>query len=296
MVPFEVQEVADGVHAAIVVPGAGAQGNAAIVDLGDRTLVFDTFLTPAAGEALRQAAERLTGRAPTLVVNSHWHADHVLGNQALAPGAAFVATERTRELMLAHRVAERLPPQLAALEARLAGETDEAARAAIADTLAEGRRLLAALPHLRRVYPDVLFERRLTLRGSERRAEVLCLGGGHTRSDAFVHLPEDSVALMGDLVMAGVMPLVTHGDAAQWRRILGEVRALEVQRIVPGHGPVGGPADLELTDRYLAWAIDLAASEGEAALRAPLPEQFAAWSHGIAHAANLQSLLASRVA
>lgn len=296
--PFELVQVAGGVHAAIAVPGAGAQGNAAIVDLGDRTLVFDTLLTPQAGDALCQAAERLTGRRPTLVVNSHWHADHVLGNQVFAaPGAGFIGTELTRELMLAHRLAERLAPQLAGLEERLAGETDEASRAALAETASEARHLLAALPGLRRVYPDVLFERRLTLQGSRRRAVVLCYGGGHTRSDAFVHLPDDRIALMGDLVMAGVMPLFAHGgDAREWRRILDEVRALDVDRIVPGHGPVGGPADLELTDAYLAWAIDLAASDGEAALQAPLPEPFATWAHGISHAVNVQTLLTAPAA
>jgi glyoxylase-like metal-dependent hydrolase (beta-lactamase superfamily II) len=296
MVSFQLQRVADGVHAAIAVPGAGAQGNAAIVDLGDRTLVFDTLLTPAAGEALRQAAEELTGRAPALVVFGHWHADHVLGGQAFAPGATFIATERTRELMLEHRVAERLPPQVAALEERLSGETDAAARVAIEETLAEGRHLLAALPGLRRVYPDVLFERRLTIQGSGRRAVLLCFGGGHTRSDVFVHLPDDRVALMGDLVMAGVMPGVFHGDAREFRRILDEVRGLDLARIVPGHGPVGGLADLDLTDRYLEWLVDLVESEGEAASGAPLPEPFASWAHAISHAGNVQSLLAAPAA
>lgn len=290
--PFDLVPVADGVHAAIAVPGAGAQGNAAIVNLGDRTLVFDTLLTPAAGLALREAAERLTGRQPTLVVNSHWHADHVLGNQVFAPGAVFIATEPTREWMLAHRIAERLPPQLAALQEQLAGETDEAARAAIAETLLEGRHLAAALPGLRRVYPDVLFDRRLTLQGEGRRADLLCWGGGHTSSDTFLYLPDDRVAVMGDLVMSGVMPLVT-GDASEWRRILERVRELRLERVVPGHGPPGGPDDVEGTDAYLAWVIEVTRSHGEDALRVPLPAPFASWTHGISHAGNVRALLAT---
>ena len=166
----------------------------------------------------------------------------------------FIATERTRELMLEHRIGERLPPQLARLEERLAGEMDEAERGPAEELLAEGRHLLAALPGLRRVYPDVTFERRLTLRGSGRRAEVLCLGGGHTASDAFVHLPDDRVALMGDLLLVGVPPLTVHGDAREWRRIVAEVRALDVERFVPGHGPVCGPAELAPLDDHLALA------------------------------------------
>jgi cyclase len=290
--PFDLVPIADGIHAAIAVPGAGAQGNAPIVDLGDRTLVFDTLLTPDAGRALSEAAERATGRTPTLLVSSHWHADHVLDNQVFAPGAEFIATERTRQPMLAHRVAERLPPQLEALEARLAGEADDAARAAFAETLAEGRHLAAALPTLHRVYPGVLFERRLTLQGTERRADLFCFGGGHTPSDAFLYLPDDHVALMGDLVMAGVMPLVAQGDAREWRRILDEVRGLDVVWIVPGHGPVGGPGDLELTDAYLAWVMDVVAAHGEDTLGVPLPSPFAGWSHKISHAVNVRALIA----
>jgi len=93
---YRLLEVADGVHAAIDVPGGGAAGNAAIVDLGGSTLVFDTGMTPQAGAELRRAAEEV---APvSVVVNSHWHADHIRGNQAF-PGTEIVATTRTKELI-----------------------------------------------------------------------------------------------------------------------------------------------------------------------------------------------------
>ncbi len=61
---------AEGVYAALAVPSKDMAVNAAIVDLGDRTLVFDTLATLQAARGLRAAAERLTGRAPAVVVNS----------------------------------------------------------------------------------------------------------------------------------------------------------------------------------------------------------------------------------
>lgn len=195
--------------------------------------------------------------------------------------------------MLAHQVAERLRRRLAALEAQIREATDRAVRESTAETIAEARHLLAELPGLNRVCPDVLFERRLVLQGSWRQAEVLCCGGGHTRRDAFVFLPDDRVALMADLVMAGVMPLAAHGDAREFRRILDEVRALDVERIVPGHGPVGTPDDLERTDAYLAWLIDVVAEHGEAAHGVQVPEPFAGWAHGAAHTVNVEALLAA---
>lgn len=50
---FNIQQVRDGVYAAIVRDGAGALGNSSIIDLGDRTLVFDTTQSLAAAIELR---------------------------------------------------------------------------------------------------------------------------------------------------------------------------------------------------------------------------------------------------
>ena len=61
---FRLEEVAGGVFAAVVTPGVGAMGNAAIVDLGERTLVFDTFLTTPAARELREIAERSPAARP----------------------------------------------------------------------------------------------------------------------------------------------------------------------------------------------------------------------------------------
>ena len=49
---FQLQQVAEGVYAAIHIDGGAAIGNAGIVDLGDRTLIYDTFFTPQTAEDL----------------------------------------------------------------------------------------------------------------------------------------------------------------------------------------------------------------------------------------------------
>src|SRR5262245_53696271 len=95
---FRLEPLAPGVYTACAIPGTGAWGNAGIVDLGDATLVFDTFLTPRAARDLRATAEQITGRSVTYVVNSHYHMDHIHGNQVFT-GALVLATTRTRELM-----------------------------------------------------------------------------------------------------------------------------------------------------------------------------------------------------
>jgi glyoxylase-like metal-dependent hydrolase (beta-lactamase superfamily II) len=146
LISLRVERVADGVYAALPMPGRGAVGNAGIIDLGDATLVFDTLRTPAAATDLLTAARQLTGRAPIWVVNSQWHDDHVTGNRVFQPTAqAILATPRTRNLMASRLVAyyeqdaRDLPAYLESLQARAGAETDPALHAALTTQLAETR-------------------------------------------------------------------------------------------------------------------------------------------------------------
>ncbi|HET7579995.1 MAG TPA: MBL fold metallo-hydrolase [Bacillales bacterium] len=76
---FKLEKLRDGIYAAIAKPEGGAVGNAGFIDLGGRTLVFDTFNTHQAAEDLRWVAEKVTGCSVSWVINSHWHGDHIRG-------------------------------------------------------------------------------------------------------------------------------------------------------------------------------------------------------------------------
>jgi cyclase len=104
---------------------------------------------------------------------------------------------------------------------------------------------------------------------------------------------------MGDLLFVGSHPGFGHGDCAAWRRIIGEVRRLDLERLVPGHGPVGTPRDLVAEDDYLAyverlarWVIAGELSRDEA-IDQPLPDPFADWATPQVLADNLAALLKS---
>ena len=59
---FRLHQLAEGVFAAIALNGGAAISDAGIIDLGDRTLIFDTFMTPQAAQRL--AARRATAYGP----------------------------------------------------------------------------------------------------------------------------------------------------------------------------------------------------------------------------------------
>ena len=96
---FRLEQVADDAWSAIALPDTGAVGNAGFIRVGENTIVFDTFVSTAAADELRIAAEVVAPVA--YAINSHWHSDHVNGNKSF-DDVPIVSTERTRELLEEH--------------------------------------------------------------------------------------------------------------------------------------------------------------------------------------------------
>jgi len=149
---FRIQDLTNGVWAAIATDGGAAICNCGIVDLGGQTIVYDTTLTPHAGRDLRAAAEALCGRPVAWAINSHCHNDHTWGNSAWE-GTPSLASARTRQLMategpeeyrwnLAH-AAERLASAQLEYEAASAKERPE-----LLLWLGEDQGIVDALPEL----------------------------------------------------------------------------------------------------------------------------------------------------
>jgi cyclase len=57
---FQVERLADGVYAAVASEQGYAICNAGIVDIGDKTIIFDTFISPEAAKDLLNAFKQLT--------------------------------------------------------------------------------------------------------------------------------------------------------------------------------------------------------------------------------------------
>jgi len=313
---FQLERLADGVYAAIDIEGQAAHSNAGIVDLGDRTLIFDAFLTPTAAEDLRAAAEHLTGRAATTVVNSHAHTDHCLGNQVFArmssiraqmssirarmssirAHTAIISTHRTRET-IATEVANfvnqiranptELEQQIAATQERLEKESDAHRRAALEISIGTMEHLLKSLPTLTLCVPNQTFDGKLVFHGTRRRAELLTYGSGHTSSDCFLVLPEERLAFAGDLAFFQSHPFMGTSDPQAWSEVLERLEQSDIDTFVPGHGPVGTKADIASVRQYVTALEQLAAqvveSGGSAddAARQPIPAPFDAWSSGV---------------
>lgn len=265
---FTLKYVADSVIAAIAVPGTGSLGNAAIIDLGDTTLVVDAFLTIQAAEDLLTAAEHLTGNPVSYVLNTHWHSDHTSGNQVFTPTAQIISTSTTREIMdtfARDRLAqykskpEQLHEAIDELEEKIQQETNEKLKREMAWDNASDREFMKMFPNLVHTLPAITFDKQMTIHGSTRSVQFITFGGGHTQSDAFVYIPEDKIAIMGDLVLSKHHPVLAYANPQEWLNILEQVEQMDIATIVPGHGDVCSLQELHEVKGYITDIMALVA-------------------------------------
>ena len=291
---FELHCLAEGIYAAIAIEGGAAFSNAGIIDLGSRTLIFDTFENPKAAVDLRAAAEQLTRRPASYVIISHAHPDHWMGNQVFADQAPIITTHDIRDQMLPFveeiQALKTDPSELLNAirenQERLEREADERRRVSLRVSIARSQHDLDALPSLELRFPDQTFEGMLVFHGKRRTVELSTQGKGHTASDCYLVLPADKLAFIGDLGFFQSQPFMVDCDPQAWAAQLDEMEQWDVETFVPGHGPLGTKTDLALQKQYIqvlddlvAQVIKMGGAVGDA-LQQPLPALFDAWLMG----------------
>lgn len=255
-VHFEYRQLADGVFAAIHKTGGYGICNAGIVSLGKETLVFDCCLSPEAARDLKKAAEELTGNQVKYVVNSHYHNDHVRGNQVFT-GARIIATTRTRALMEKLSAAEvedeklSVDERLADAAFKIANEEDTTRMNEHQLWLGYYQSMKSSHAEYKLTLPDYLVDDSLSLKGKKRSVQLISKGGGHSESDMIMWLPAEKILFAGDLVFIGFHPWFGEADIPGWLSYLQYMKRLGPAVVVPGHGDTGKSADIDEMSGYL---------------------------------------------
>ena len=99
-------------------------------------------------------------------------------------------------------------------------------------------------------------------------------GRAHSNSDILLYLPDDKVLFVGDLAVNKTVPAFPDGHISNWIQVLEQVKNVDADTIVPGHGPVGGRSEfneardlLILLDDQIREAFDSGVSENIAPSR-----------------------------
>ena len=256
---FEMVKVADGVYAAIRTepPGLTVNGNSVFIVNEDDVVVVDTTLTPGTAKEELAALRKLTSKPVRYVINTHWHDDHLMGNQVYRdafPDVEFIAHAATRDYLPTTGLSNRkgamseqgypgfiafLKKQLQENQSVFGGTMDDEERATYASDIKIAERYMAENPGVEIVLPTITLADRLTLHRGNRVIDIRYLGRGHTSGDLVVHLPKEGILISGDLV---IWPVPYVGDPqshpGEWGATLEKLMGLNATTVVPGHGPV----------------------------------------------------------
>ena len=202
--------------------------NIGIIVGRDLVLVVDCGLGPeSAASVIKLARQLAPGRGVVLTV-THAHPEHGFGAQAFKPGARIYYN---------------------------AAQRDYFARSGA--TLLDGFRAVLPAGHKHLLDgvvftpPDQTYEGdHATLDLGGRQVEFRTWGTAHSPGDQIIHLPEERIVFIGDLIEERMFPIVplyppmilaNDIDVARWEVALNDVLALQPHLIVPGHGNLGGP-------------------------------------------------------
>ncbi len=247
---YQLQKIGNGIWAAIVSDEGLAGGNAGFVIGDDGVLVIDTFQDPRPAKALLADIRKLTPLPIRFVVNTHYHLDHVNGNDVFAAaGATIVAHRNVRAWMRSENIKMLDPPVTPEKKARVESLT----------------------------LPTLVHDSHLDLYLRSRRINVRYYPG-HTGGDSVVWIPDAHLVFCGDMLWKQHVPNLIDATTKAWVESLDAMQKdYGPSTWVPGHGGIATAQDVLTFRKYLAdlrtnVRLEMAAGKsGDALVQALLP-------------------------
>jgi cyclase len=190
--------------------------NNIIIEMKDYLIVVDANF-PNGARAVLVEAKKLSSKPVKYVFDTHHHGDHAYGNAVWTQaGAVTIAYQAVAEEM------KRYEP--ARWQATMKERKD------VADMHANApeppQQTFTDTPHV--------------VTDGTRRVEFRFFGWAHTRGDGFVYLPSEKVLCTGDAVANGPYNYTADGNIGNWPKVVEGAMKLNVDHVLPGHGPAGG--------------------------------------------------------
>lgn len=259
-----LHEVGDGIYAYTQLPGSWGWSNAGLITDGGESLLVDTLFDLEITRQMLDTMRRATPAASRIdtVVNTHGNGDHCYGNALLAhaeiigtPGCVEDLREapasRNHLLMRAAKLVHSLGAGGRALGKLLATVgIDRVAQLSDAAPLALSRLADFDFSGIPPTPPTRTFEGELELRVGDKKVVLIEVGPAHTRGDAVIWIPGDKTLFTGDILFKDAHPVVWQGPVSNWIAVLRRLLEMDIEMVVPGHGPLTDPSGLREALHY----------------------------------------------
>jgi cyclase len=210
---IQLEQVSESCVAAID-PRLGSNAAAAVLD--DFIVCVDAGKSTHAARLLRSTLESTYGRPVRFTCVTHYHGDHTAGLNAF----------KDVGLVSSSLVADRLR------------DLPEWTRAEIKEWREEEARATGTAVDTEVVVPTLLFDDQVKIVSG--RSLEFFHSGGHTSCSSYGYLAEEGVLFSGDLIFAGMFPFAgdATADPESWMATLRTWLTMDVETVIPGHGPV----------------------------------------------------------
>lgn len=228
-------QLTEHVHAAEQSRTGTGWSNSGLIAAGGG-LVVDSLYDVRLTRELAGLYAEVFPQAPTRLVNTHHNGDHCWGNQVFAPAE-----------IIAHR----------GCAARFSDFTPE--RAEMIRTMVNPPESMRSIHEEWADFdfsdvvltpPTTVIETDHSIDLAGVQVDLLYVGPAHTEGDLVVHVPDEGVVLMGDVLFNRCAPIGWEGSTDNWISALRRVEELEPEFVVPGHGPVCDLDGLRDARRY----------------------------------------------
>ena len=281
-----LHDLSNSVYAYLQPKGTWGWSNAGIIVDGDASLLVDTLFDLKLTRDMLDTMRRSIPAAShiDMVVNTHANGDHCWGNELVADSQIIASTRTAEEMITAIS-----PSNLAMLlkHAPELGQFGEFLTHAFGSFDFDNITLTP---------PATTFEGALKLKVGDKEVHLIEVGPAHTLGDTLVHIPADRVVFTADILFIGGHPIIWAGPTSNWLKACDRILAMDVDTIVPGHGPITDKKGVAEVKGYLEYIYEEAAKRFEIGMSAREAardielDKYATWTDGERITVNIATI------
>ncbi|MBI5026812.1 MAG: MBL fold metallo-hydrolase [Nitrospirae bacterium] len=233
-------KIADNVYSYVdtknSLPKNSFGANAGIIIGKDGIVVIDTLVSSKEAKRFIKDIRTISKKPIKYVVNTHYHLDHTFGNADFKRlGAVIISHTNDSKNLKAHG-------ETALRNAKNYGLSEEDMK---------GTKI---------AYPVLAFNDRMEIDLGDQKIELIYIMPSHTDGSILVYLPEKKILFAGDILFTNYHPFIGDGNIEEWVKVLDYIMTMDIEKIIPGHGPISSKKDIEDMKNYLI-AFDKKAKE-----------------------------------
>ena len=243
--PFNkgLSDLGNNIYCYLQPDGGWGWSNAGLIADGDESLIVDTLfdedLTLEMLDSMKSAEPKGMKNIRALI-NSHSNGDHCNGNNCVDTEEV-ISSEATLEEM-----SHESPEMMAALliQAPEMGTLGKYFLECFGSFNFEG---------VTKRLPNTTFTGKTQRQVGDKIVELIEVGPAHTNGDVLVHVPTDKVVFTGDILFIEGHPILWAGPVKNWINACDRIISMEVDFVVPGHGPVTDNRGVKAVRDYLVY-------------------------------------------